>query len=136
MEEKNVRFSSFRTFFFIAVVCIICALILSLLAETLKEPQKNAKELYRSKQLLLAAHLLDYEGHLIVDGIPTLEKAKNHEILELFETRILTRLTNDQGKLFTFKEVGIDEVTYLADNAKLGYAHLPYKLIYIVKENS
>ena len=64
-------------------------LVLSILAELLKTPQQNAKELYRSKQLLLAARILDYEGYFLLDGKQT-KKAKDQDILEVFETRILT----------------------------------------------
>jgi len=148
MPERKSSFTNLRTFIFVAVLCSVCALVLSVLAEVLREPQKNARELYRSKQLLLAARILSYDGTFLLGDAParleggrlvaisTPQKAKDHEILALFDSRILTRLTDAQGNLYTFETAGIDEEAYLADNAKLGYAHLPYKLVYVVKANT
>ncbi len=151
MTEKRSSFSSFRTLLFVVFLCTICALALSVLAEVLKSPQKNARELYRSKQLLLAARILGYNGYFLLDGKPATydsqekilvpyeekvpPKAKNEEILDIFESRIFARLTNSSGELYTFEEVGIDEGAYLLQNEKLGYSRLPYKLVYLVKEN-
>ncbi|QVL57437.1 MAG: NADH:ubiquinone reductase (Na(+)-transporting) subunit C [Simkaniaceae bacterium] len=151
MERKKPLFSNFRTLIFVVIICASCALVLSILAEFLKMPQKNAKELYRSKQLLLAARILGYEGHFLLDGVPASydaqknqlvptnnsrpPKATSEEILSLFETRVITRLTDKTGKVYTFQEVNLDEQEYLTIHAKLGYAQLPYKLIYLVKEN-
>lgn len=148
MLEKKSSFTSTKTFLFVIILCFVCALILSILAECLKVPQRNARELYRSKQLLLASRLLSYDGTFLLEGSPAQlekgklipssarEKAPDSAILELVETRILVRLTDAQGNLYTFEEAGLDEEAYLRDNAKLGYAHLPYKLVYIVRTNT
>lgn len=132
MPEKKSSFTSAKTFIFVIILCGVCALVLSIMAESLKGPQKRAAELYRSKQLLLAAQLLSYDGTL--DGAP--KKATDNEILSVFETRIVSRLTDAQGNLYTFEQAGINEDAYLADNAKLGFSHLPYKLIYVVKQST
>jgi Na+-transporting NADH:ubiquinone oxidoreductase subunit C len=126
--EKKESFSNKKTFFFVLILCTFAAAILSLVAEGLKSPQRDAKKLYKSKQLLLATQILSYEG--TIDGV----KATPEEILKVVEKRFLTRLTDDKGNLYTFDEVGIHQEEYLAGNAKLGFAHLPYKLIYVVKE--
>lgn len=152
MQEKKESFSSARTFLFVFILCAACALILSMTAEVLKTPQKNAKELYRSKQLLLAARILSYEGYFILNDTPAIydpmrknlvpfdgekpPKAKDEDILSICDARILTRIVNSEGKVFTFEEAGLDEKNYLLDNAKLGYSRLPFKLIYLVKENT
>ena len=152
MEVKKPTFSNLRTFIFVVIVCASCALILSILAELLKVPQKNAQELYRSKQLLLAARILGYVGHVLLDGKPSIydretkrlvfsdksppPKAANDAILSLFESRILARLTDKTGNIYTFSEVGLEEKMYLSEHAKLGYSKLPYKLVYLVKENN
>lgn len=152
MEERKNPFSNLQTFVFVVIICVSCALVLSILAQLLKTPQKNAKELYRSKQLLLAARILGYDGHFLLDGKPaiydqekkgltfsdkpSLPKATTNEILSVFERRILTRLTDKLGKVYTFKQLDLNEEDYLSEHAKLGYAHLPYKLVYLVKENS
>lgn len=147
------RSSNVKTLVFVAGICFVCALVLSVLADLLREPQTRAKELYKSKQLLLAARILSYEGHflkqegntfvpavfdpesgiLIPSNSPV--SASDEDILALFQNRILTRLTDAQGNLYTFEEAGIEEDAYLTDNEKLGYAHLPYKLLYVVKKN-
>lgn len=132
MAEKRSGFSSSRTLIFVVAVCTVCALVLSILAESLKKAQKEAKELYRSKQLLLAARILDYDDTFVANG----EKATSRAILDTFEARVLTRLTDAQGKVWTFQEAGVDETSYLLDNAKLGYSHLPYKLIYMIKQET
>ncbi len=131
--ERKSGFSNARTLIFVVIICTTCALVLSIFAELLKTPQQNAKEIYRSKQLLLAARILDHKGYFLLDGKRT-NKAKNQELLEVFETRILTRLTDFQGKLYTFEEASLNETDYLLDHAKLGYSKLPYKLIYLVKQ--
>ncbi|MCB1071982.1 MAG: NADH:ubiquinone reductase (Na(+)-transporting) subunit C [Chlamydiia bacterium] len=152
MEKRKNSFSNLRTFVFVVIICASCALVLSILAELLKTPQKNAKELYRSKQLLLAARILGYDGHFLLEGKPaiydqekkrltfsdepSLPKATKDEILSLFETRILTRLTDKSGNVYTFQQLDLEEEEYLSEHAKLGYAHLPYKLVYLVKENN
>ncbi|MCP5505210.1 MAG: NADH:ubiquinone reductase (Na(+)-transporting) subunit C [Chlamydiales bacterium] len=152
MEKRKNSFSNLRTFVFVVIICASCALVLSILAELLKTPQKNAKELYRSKQLLLAARILGYDGHFLLEGKPAIydqekkrltfsdepspPKATKDEILSLFETRILTRLTDKSGNVYTFQQLDLEEEEYLSEHAKLGYAHLPYKLVYLVKENN
>lgn len=127
--EKKQPVSNQKTFLFVVILCSCAALILSLVSEGLKTPQTQAKELYKSKQLLLAAQILSYEGK--INGI----KASSEEILSIVEKRFLPRLVDDKGMLYTFKQAGLDLQTYLTEHAKLGYAHLPYKLIYVVKND-
>ena len=152
MQEKKSSFTNAKTLTFIVILCGVCALILSLLAETLRTPQKNAKELYRSKQLLLASRILNYDGTFLVENSPAVydsnqkrlvpfegkkpPKAKGDDILAVYYQRIEARLTTSQGNLLTFEEVGLDEKEYLETHAKLGYAKLPYKLVYVIKENT
>lgn len=141
-----------KTFVFIFILCTSCALILSILAETLRTPQKNAKELYRSKQLLLASRILNYDGTFLLENSPAIydpnqkrlaffkgsspPKAKGNEILAVYYQRVEARLTTSDGNLLTFEEAGLDEKEYLETHAKLGYAKLPYKLVYVIKKNA
>jgi len=150
MEGKKQQYTNRRTLLFVCALCFTCALILSVLAGLLRKPQQVARELYKSKQLLRAAAILSDENVFILDGIPAIydeekgrlvlapskkQKAKDRDILTLFETRILTRVTNETGKVFTFEEVGLDQETYLRENSKYGFSDLPYKLVYIVRPN-
>ncbi len=147
--EKKRAFSARYIFFFMAVLSLVCAFILSLLAQVLKAPQQEAKKLYRSRQLLLAARILSYEGSFILGDtfarydptrnmlVPTTGPvpATDRAILALFQHRIHARLVDDQGTLFTFQQAGLDQRDYIATHATTGYATLPYKLIYLILPN-
>ncbi|TXI36961.1 MAG: NADH:ubiquinone reductase (Na(+)-transporting) subunit C [Nitrosomonas sp.] len=133
------------------VLSLVCALILSGLASSLKEPQEIAKEIYRSKQMLVAAQIYSLDGHyfqmkdadgkyipakmstdgLLVPGSVT-DIANQEDILTVYRRRIRSFLVNDSGKLQTFEEAGINQQTYLSENKKIGYYHGPLKLIYEV----
>lgn len=108
---------------FIVAVCVGCASILSILADVLREPQEKASKLYLSKQLLLSAKLIEPE-----------QKLSQAQILNIYNSRVKPRLTNAKGDLFTFEQLNLDQDTYMEENAKGGYANLPNKLVYIIKE--
>ncbi|KIC73669.1 hypothetical protein DB44_AY00010, partial [Candidatus Protochlamydia amoebophila] len=46
------------TLIFMVILSLVCALILSVLASSLKGPQELSKELDRSKQMLIAARII------------------------------------------------------------------------------
>ena len=48
------------------ILSFICALILSILASVLAEPEGIAKEIDRSKQMMIAAKILDHDGYFLV----------------------------------------------------------------------
>ena len=56
------KFNDSSTLCFVVILCVVCALILSVLASALKDPQQQAIEFDRSKQMLLAARLFSVEG--------------------------------------------------------------------------
>jgi Na+-transporting NADH:ubiquinone oxidoreductase subunit C len=114
----NAPPSNLRTLSFVSLLCFIAALILSVLASVLKEPQEIAKETFRSKQLLIAAHIT----------------SPDHKILETYQADITPMVVTEEGQLFTFAEAGLDLNTYLKTHAKQGYANLKYKLIYLIKQ--
>lgn len=136
------------------ILSLICALILSILASALAKPQELAKELDRTKQLLIAAKLLDYQGHLLIPNeqgeyVPakaledgTLEPgtpqdiATNKQILAVYKKRIRPLLVDDKGDITTFEKTGINEEEYLSKYQKTGYYKQPQKLIYEVLPNS
>ncbi len=150
MESKKRSFSHFQVLLFVASLCVSSAFILSLLAEGLKEKQKKAKELYRSKQLLQACSILsendffllngnfavyDQDKNILVKEKGDKKKATNKEILTLFQKRIQPYLTDSTGKLYSFEELKMSEETYLKEHSKEGYFHLRYKLLYLVLPN-
>ncbi len=130
------------------VLSLICALILSLLASALEKPKEVAKELDRSKQMMIAAKLLSHEGYFVTldkDGkyiparltndnefVPDPNKpiATQSELLQVYDSRLIPALTNDKGEVKTFKEVGINEKQYANTYRKSGYYKQPWKLIY------
>ena len=145
--------SNSRTIIFMATLSLICALILSVLASVLAEPKEVAKELDRSKQMLMAAKVLDYGGYFLIqnekgeyvpakylkDGIlipsDTKEIASNAHILDVYKTRLVPSLTDDKGDVYTFQKAGIDLDQYLTDFKKTGYYKQPYKLFYQIMPN-
>lgn len=145
--------SNTRTILFMAILSFICALILSILASALAEPIAIAKDLDRSKQMMIAAKILDHEGHFLIrnsegnyvpakylkDGIliPSTDRpiATRAELLEVYKLRLIPILVNDKGKFFTFKEVHLNEDEYLTTYKKSGYYLQPYKLLYKIQSN-
>ncbi|MBI5273737.1 MAG: NADH:ubiquinone reductase (Na(+)-transporting) subunit C [Chlamydiales bacterium] len=151
MSNETRHFSNFQTMRFILILCFCCSLILSLVSIGLKKPQQEAMEIYRNKQLLIAARILSYDGYFqmqdntgryvkatydskndILTINPNTKKASSKEILGIFAKRITAMLVNEKGDEFTFSSVDMDYNHYLKENQKYGYAQLPYKLVYFV----
>ena len=128
---QEVKPGNGRTISFVIVICFICALVLSTLAAALKKPQEEARELFKSKQLLIAANILDFDGTVKA----TNKIASSREILSLFKTHIHARLIDPKGNLTTFEQANLNEATYIRDNEKYGYSTLPNKLIYLIQTN-
>ena len=55
-----------RTIIFMVALSFVCALVLSLLASSLAKPKEIAKDLDRSKQMMIAAKILDHQGHFLM----------------------------------------------------------------------
>lgn len=143
-----------QTILFMVVLSLVCAVILSLLASALSQPQETARDLYRSKQMLVAARILhpsagflqiqnekgDYvpakaeaEGKLV--PISDKQIATQAQLLEVYKARFKPFLVDSQGKLHTFEELKINQDEYLRQNRKAGFYKLPYKLIYVIQSN-
>ena len=141
------------TIAFVIVLCFSCSLVLSILASVLREPQEKAQRIELSQQMLLSAKAFSHQGYLqMVDDEENLVPAKHvgdgllepgstddiatgDDILAVYKRRITSFLVDAEGNRTTFEEQGIDEEEYLAENAKDGYAGLPYKLVYEVSKN-
>lgn len=157
MSEANAFSSRIQTntytLLFMVVLSLVCAIILSVLASALKEPQEVAKELDRSKQMLIAARILSPYGYFQLpneqgkftpakvtqEGIlePTNEILfpSQAQILEVFRTRFSPFLVNDQGESKTFEKAGLNEEKYIHEFRKTGYYREPLKLIYKIYSN-
>lgn len=141
------------TLLFMVVLSLVCAIILSVLASALKEPQELAKDLDRSKQMLIAARILSPYGYFQVKDsqgnfIPAkfskggaLEISQDRlipsqeQILEIYRLRIQPFLVNDQGEETTFQKAEIAEQKYLQEYRKTGYYQQPDKLAYKILSN-
>lgn len=146
--------SNLRVILFIASLSFMSALILSVLASALAPAQERAKELDRSEQMMIAAHLLSPNGYFLIkndeggyepakyvgDGLVEPgtkdDLATANQILEMFNKRIKPMLVDKEGKEVTFKEAGINPQKYVADFQKTGFYKEPLMLIYEVLPNS
>lgn len=145
--------SNTQTILFMIVLSFACALILSLLASALAEPKEIAKDLDRSKQMMIAAKILDANGYFLMtdkegkyvpakyskDGIliPGSENdfATKDQLIEVYKKRLIPFLVDDKGNLTTFEKEGINEDEYTAKYKKTGYYKEPFKLIYKILPN-
>ncbi|MFN0065982.1 MAG: NADH:ubiquinone reductase (Na(+)-transporting) subunit C [Chlamydiales bacterium] len=144
-----------QTILFISILCLLCGLFLAVISYGLRIPQGEAKEFDRSKQMLIAAKVLNHEGYFeILDKEgktvkasfhpqtktlqenPDTLKATDDQIKEVASLRIRPLLTDAQGNVLTLKEKGLDLSTYLAENKRRGYANLPLKLFYVILPNT
>lgn len=145
--------SNTRTIVFMILLSFFCALILSVLASILEEPKETAKELDRSKQMMIAAKILDHNGYFLLptkdgkfeaatlkDGVlqasPSHEIATNSQLLEIYNKRIVPFLVDKNGNSKTFQEVNLNYNDYLSDYRKSGYYKQPWMLIYKILPNS
>lgn len=146
--------SNAQTIIFMVILSFVCATILSLLASALAEPQQKARDLYRSKQMLVAARILHPTGgYLQIENdkgeyvpakveangrlVPGTKEdiATDDQLLKVYQTRFTPFLVDDQGKRYTFEETKIDRQEYLVENHKAGFSQLPYKLAYEIRPN-
>ena len=153
MPEQSKTASNAQTLTFMVILCTTCAMILAVLATSLREKQEKAEELNRSQEMLIAARIFSAEGGFYLkdssdeyvpakyqrEGVlvpgETTDIATPDEIFDIYQMRTNAFLVNSEGKRATFEEVGIDKVEYISQNLKSGYANLPWKLVYEVSPN-
>lgn len=153
MQPSRRTFSNEATIGFMVVLSFVCALILSVLASALKVPQEEAKELDRSKEMLVAARIynnatqsfqLEINGKFVPaksagDGILVPGKSDHppskEDILAVVRARMRPFLVDDKGNEHSIEEAKIDLDTYIAEHKKSGYGNLPLKLIYEILPN-
>lgn len=149
------QFSNRATILFMVILSVVCAVILSALASALAKPQELAKEIYRSKQMLVAAQIYNAteqnfqitgpNGKYVPakaqkDGILVPGSKNTHpsqdDILAVYRRRIRPFLVDSSGKRHTFEEEKINEQDYLKEHKKRGYYLQDLKLIYELLSNS
>ena len=142
-----------QVLWFIIALCFICALILALTAYLLEKPQLTAKEFDQSKQMLIAAKILNHAGffeilengqlvrarfdeeNAILVADSAAPKATEAQIKQIAALRIRPLLTDKEGAVFTLEEKNLSLTDYLSENKKAGYAALPLKLFYAILPN-
>lgn len=149
--QPNQGFSNSQTILFMVVLSFVSALILSVLASMLEKPKEIAKDLDRSKQMMIAAKILSHEGYFILEDkgnyIPAKyengilvpgsvnDQATQQELLDIYNKRLIPHLVNDKGEIKTFKDLQIEENAYIDEYRKTGYYLEPWKLIYTILPN-
>jgi Na+-transporting NADH:ubiquinone oxidoreductase subunit C len=152
-SQAKVEPSSRYTLFFVVALSLFCALVLSLLASALAKPKEIAKELDRSKQMMIAAKILSPDGYFMVedkegryqparlesDGKLVADPAKviadQKQLIQVYNQRLVPFLTNSKGEVKTFKDVGLNESDYESGYRKSGYYKQPWKLFYEIMPN-
>jgi Na+-transporting NADH:ubiquinone oxidoreductase subunit C len=153
-QPLNIATNKKQTILFMVILSFVCALILSLLASLLAAPKTIAKDLDRSKQMMIAAKILSHEGYfLITDNegktIPAKytpeglliagsihDIATKEQLLKIYRRRLAPMLVNKDGDLVSFKTAGLNEEEYTNTYRKTGYYKQPYKLIYELLPNA
>lgn len=151
-EQPKARSSNVQTILFMVALSFVCALILSLLASFLAKPKEIAKELDRSKQMMIAARILDHDGHFVmkdsegklvpakyVDGLLVpgtgMEMATKDQLIDIYQKRFKPILVDDKGQATTFEKADINPEFYVNEHRKTGYYKQPYKLLYEILPN-
>lgn len=157
-DQPQKSYSDFQVIIFIVILCVICAFLLAIAAFGLQEAQTQAKEFDQSKQMLIAAKILNHSGSFQIiepDGallnatfdpqtkiiIPfskenAPQKAADNDIKAISSLRIRPLLTDEAGHVYTLEEKNLSLSEYLSENKKTGYANLPLKLFYAILPNS
>jgi Na+-transporting NADH:ubiquinone oxidoreductase subunit C len=152
VQQESKVFTTKQTIVFITIVSFVSAIILAFLASALRDTQKIAKELDRTKQMLIAAEILTHDGYFQIQEngkyVPAVcagsgklmksdekKNATENEIMQVIQARIKPFLVDSTGASYSFEEKKIDLNDYITKNKKLGYAPLPLKLAYEILPN-
>lgn len=153
MPARKPPQSNFGISLFVIILCLACALVLSVMASVLRGPIERSDALNSIKQLLITAKVLNANGYFEIqqDGklVPAVwdategmlvqsqdqVKATPEQLNAVYNARIRPYLVNSQGKIETFEQAGIDQASYIADNRVTGYSKLEEKLFYVVLYN-
>lgn len=152
--SKRAPHNDFQVLLFIVSIGFVCAFLLSLAAYSLEAPQQAAKEFDQSKQMLIAAKILNHAGYfeILEEGgevtrsrfdaeqkvlvpDPNAPPATEDQIKQIATLRIRPLLTDKDGTVYTLEEKNLTLPNYLAENKKGGYANLPLKLFYALLPN-
>lgn len=155
MSEKPKKpHTNAQVILFMMILSFVCALILSVLASALEGPKEVARELDRSRQMMIAAKMLSHDGYFLIkagdgDYVPAKYQssgflvqgthddiASKAEIIEIYQKRLIPYLVDDAGNLTTFETARINIDEYIKKYRKTGYYKEPFKLLYKILPNS
>ena len=153
-SSKKAPHTDFQVLLFVVCMCFISGFLLALAAFSLEKPQQAAKEFDQSKQMLIAAKILNHAGYFeilqedgtasrarfdvqaqVLIGDPNAPPALDDHIAKLAGLRIRPLITDKNGAVFSLEEKNLSLPSYLAENKKGGYASLPLKLFYALLPN-
>ncbi|MDF2550078.1 MAG: nqrC [Chlamydiales bacterium] len=135
------------------ILSAISAFILASLASLLKEDQNIARQLDRSKQMLIAARIFTNEGYFQVEDekgqflpakhagqgylVPAASviQASDSDVKAVVSKRLKSFLVDSAGKRISLADAKVDEQQYVQAHERGGYAHLPQKLAYEIVDN-
>ncbi|MCB1181313.1 MAG: NADH:ubiquinone reductase (Na(+)-transporting) subunit C [Chlamydiia bacterium] len=147
--------SSGQVLLFIIILCVIAGGLLAIIAYALADPQFEAKEFDRSRQMLIAAKILSPTGNfeileekaiaaifdpqtetlVIAKAGERIPKATDDEIKRIASLRIRPLLTDARGNVFSIGEKKLNLPKYLEEHKKEGYAVQDLKLFYAILPN-
>ncbi|GAB4233544.1 MAG: Na(+)-translocating NADH-quinone reductase subunit C [Chlamydiales bacterium] len=151
-QKPKAGASNAKIISFIVILSFICALILSVLSSALQSAQTVARELDRSKEMMIAARILNHDGYfqiqkngeyvparmesggILVEGKPE-NPPDRDEIIAVYRQRFRPLFVNSKGETLTLEESGIDLQEYIDKYKKTGYYKEPLKLLYEILPN-
>jgi len=139
--RRRHSFTALGTLGFIAALSIVAALVLSLVSGMLKERQEYAKELDRSRQLLLSARIYSPKGYLqlyrdgeylpahhVGEGKLLLgeKRATDADIFAVYQRHVRPILVDLGGRKTTYEKQQISMEKHLKEWKKTGSGELEY----------
>jgi len=140
---------------FILGLSLFASFVLSLVYTVLSPIQEKAKIFDRNKQLLMAAHVLNFDGSFQLYNKGSWQPAiydKSSHLLELTSEKpsaassttiesyvqdfVRPLLTNRKGEIFSFEDAHIDLQEFLEQLQDTPAYNLPYLLFFAILKNS
>jgi Na+-transporting NADH:ubiquinone oxidoreductase subunit C len=123
-------FSDGRAILFVVILSVVCSFFLTLVVSFLKDRKEEARELERSKQLLLAARIYSPDGYFLLskDGrrVPAKnigqgkldfgtvhDKASDKDVREVYRRRVFERVIDRDGNIMTEAQANTDSQAFL-----------------------
>lgn len=147
---RKRSFTNMQTIFFIILISIACALILSILASVLRHKKEEARTVDRSEQMLIAAKVFTHEGlwqieqngsyvpatlskeGRLVPAVGTPIVASKAEVLSFCSSHIVSALVTRTGDIVSYADAHFSEEQYLKEHKKLGFQNQDYFPIFQV----